>query len=56
MPEIPGKEKISALGVDLRSYIELRGPITVHEFMSLALTHGVHGYYQNKLAKIGAEG
>jgi len=40
---------------ELRSAIDLRGPITVSEFMSLALGHAKYGYYMRKDV-FGAEG
>jgi len=55
-PNIEGKEDMTELGKDLAAYIQLRGPITVHDFMSQALNHGIHGYYQRKEKKIGEEG
>lgn len=50
------KEKLSALGRDLLSYIKLRGPITVHDYMAQASNHAVHGYYQHAGEKIGKGG
>ena len=40
------KEPISPLGKDLRSYIKLKGPITLHDYMAQGLNHLLHGYYQ----------
>jgi NADH dehydrogenase [ubiquinone] 1 alpha subcomplex assembly factor 7 len=51
-----GKEPLTPLGTDLRSYIKLRGPITIHEFMTQAANHTSHGYYQNKSNQIGRQG
>ena len=53
---IEGKEDMTELGYDLKAYIELRGPITVHDFMSQCLNHGAFGYYQRLEKKIGKEG
>ena len=50
------KEELSELGKDLRSFIKLKGPVTVHDYMTQAANHGIHGYYQHKLAKIGTAG
>lgn len=50
------KEKLSDLGRDLLSYIKLRGPITVHDYMAQASNHAVHGYYQHTGEKIGKGG
>ncbi len=33
---------------ELASHIQFRGPLTVAEFMSKALTHPVHGYYMRR--------
>lgn len=51
------KETMSTLGKDLSSYIKMKGPITIHDYMSQTVNHIVHGYYQNKnLKKIGEAG
>lgn len=50
------KEAMSKLGEELVSNIKLRGPISMHEFMSLSANHIVHGYYQHKEDKIGSSG
>jgi len=50
------KEDMTELGLDLKAYIELRGPITVHDFMSQCLNNGAFGYYQSQEKKIGKEG
>ena len=50
------KEELSELGKELKSYIGLRGPITLHEYVSQSAMHFVHGYYQNKSSKIGSKG
>ena len=52
------KEPITPLGKELKSYIKNRGPLSINEFMTQALTHNVYGYYQNKLnaQKIGSSG
>jgi hypothetical protein len=54
--QAPQKELLTDLGEDLKSYIQMRGPITVNEYMSLALTHGLYGYYQQDFEKIGEDG
>lgn len=50
------KEESSELGKELKSYISLRGPITLHDYVSQAAMHFVHGYYQSKSSKIGSKG
>lgn len=52
------KEPLSPLARDLRSYIKLKGPITLHDFMAQSLNHSVHGYYQHNIEKekIGDKG
>ena len=57
-PSLPVVEKEieTPLGEDLNNYIRLRGPLTVHEYMSQCLNHGYYGYYQTKTQKIGTDG
>ncbi|KAF1790528.1 S-adenosyl-L-methionine-dependent methyltransferase [Phytophthora cactorum] len=43
-----GKSKENSLVHVLRSMIEVKGPLTVSEFMSRALSHPDHGYYMKK--------
>lgn len=50
------KESPSPLTKELQTYIKLRGAITIHEYMSQALNHVPHGYYQHTLEKIGSAG
>lgn len=50
------KELISPLGKDLKSYIKLKGPITLHDYMAQCLNHLMHGYYQSKGEVIGEKG
>jgi hypothetical protein len=50
------KEPMSPLARDLRSYIKMRGPITIHDYMAQALNHSAFGYYQYKSEKIGTQG
>ncbi len=50
------KEIISPLGKDLKSYIKLKGAITLHDYMAQCLNHLMHGYYQSKGEVIGKEG
>ncbi len=50
------RENASPLTHDLKTYIKLRGPITIHDFMAQALNHSAHGYYQHKFEKIGTGG
>jgi len=52
----PNKEEMTPLGEDLYTFIQIRGAITMHDYMSQALNHGIHGYYQHKEQKIGTEG
>ena len=40
---IPGKEAMSPLASELYDYIKLSGPISLHEYMSQAANHLVHG-------------
>lgn len=54
--DIVDKEDPSPLTKDLQSYIKLRGPITIHDYMAQSLNHVPHGYYQHKLEKIGSAG
>jgi hypothetical protein len=42
----PGKEVFTPLAEDIYSLIEIKGPISIHEYMSQTLNHSVHGYYQ----------
>jgi NADH dehydrogenase [ubiquinone] 1 alpha subcomplex assembly factor 7 len=49
------KEELSPLAKDLLSYIQLKGPITLHDFMSQTANHLLHGYYQSSRDKIGGE-
>jgi SAM-dependent MidA family methyltransferase len=52
-----GKEKLTPLALDLYELINLKGPITIHEYMSQTLNHNIHGYYQQKdNSQIGEEG
>lgn len=57
-PALPkvAKEAPTPLAKDLLSYIKLKGPVTLHDFMSQAANHLVHGYYQAPTEKIGARG
>jgi hypothetical protein len=52
------KEPLSPLAEELFEYINIRGPITLHEYLSQAANHVVHGYYQqtNKQKIGGAKG
>ena len=40
---IPGKEAMSPLASELSDYIKLSGPVSLHEYMSQAANHLVHG-------------
>ena len=54
---VEGKEAPSLLAKDLVTYIKLRGPITLHDYMAQASNHAIHGYYQNvSVDKIGSKG
>lgn len=57
-PALPkvAKESPTPLAKDLLSFIQLKGPVTLHDFMSQAANHLVHGYYQAPTEKIGARG
>ena len=50
------KEVLTPLGKDLISYIKIRGPITLHDYMSQCLNHLIHGYYQSSDELIGEHG
>ena len=50
-PAVIPKEKISPLGKDLQSFIKLKGPISLHDYMSQTLNHLLHGYYQGQFKK-----
>lgn len=52
------KEPLTPLAKELITYIKNRGPLSINEFMTQALTHNIHGYYQNKINenKIGSRG
>lgn len=50
------KEPLTPLAGDLLSYIKMRGPITLNEFMAQASNNRRHGYYQNEEDKIGVSG
>lgn len=49
------KEPLTPLAKDLRAIIELKGPITMHEYMSQCSNHVYHGYYQSQQDKIGTD-
>lgn len=51
----PCKEPATPLAKDLLSLIELRGAISIHDYMAFALHHSQHGYYRS-LEEIGAGG
>ncbi len=51
-----GKETASPLAKDLLSYILLKGPISLHDYMAQAANHALHGYYQSSQEKIGEKG
>src|SRR5690554_4171465 len=42
------KPGLTPLAKELMSIIKLRGPLSIHEFMSQALNNAKHGYYQTK--------
>jgi hypothetical protein len=42
------KPGLTPLAKELMNLIKLRGPLTIHEFMSPALNNSKHGYYQTK--------
>ena len=55
--QIPGnKELLTPLAKELRTLIQLKGPISLHDYMSHLLHHGVYGYYQSNSDKIGEKG
>lgn len=52
------KEEESPLAKDLKSYIRMKGPMTLRDYMAQCLNHPTHGYYQRKSLdnKIGGQG
>jgi hypothetical protein len=54
--DLPHKETKSPLGKDLTSYIKMRGPITLHDYIAQTSNHAIHGYYQQSSDKIGSSG
>lgn len=54
-PAVP-KEERTPLTKDLLSYIQLKGPISIHDFMAQTSNHLLHGYYQSEEAKFGEKG
>jgi len=52
----PNKEEMTVLAADLQTYIGVRGPISVQDYMLQCSNHFVHGYYQTSASKIGAGG
>lgn len=54
--DLPHKELKSPLGKDLTSYIKMRGPITLHDYIAQTSNHAIHGYYQQSSDKIGSSG
>ncbi len=52
----PSKELPTPLTKEIASRIKIKGPITMSEFMFLALQHPEHGYYTSKGEKIGERG
>ncbi len=52
----PLKEAPTPLTKEIASRIKIKGPITISEFMFLALQHPEHGYYTSKGDKIGERG
>jgi NADH dehydrogenase [ubiquinone] 1 alpha subcomplex assembly factor 7 len=51
-----GKEPPTPLARDLLSYIQFKGPISLHDYMAQAANHALHGYYQSSQEKIGEKG
>jgi NADH dehydrogenase [ubiquinone] 1 alpha subcomplex assembly factor 7 len=51
------KEKLTELGADLISYISMKGPLTMNDYMSFCLNHPKYGYYQredgDKIGEVG---
>ena len=52
----PNKESLSELAKDLKTYIKLKGPISLHDYIAQALNHPLYGYYQHQNEKIGTHG
>ena len=42
-------EQFTPLSNELLTRISMRGPITLHDYMSMALNHPLYGYYHNKI-------
>lgn len=50
------EQPMTPLAAELRQLIQLRGPITVHEYMTKCLSHTQYGYYSSKENVIGVTG
>ena len=53
---LPHKEARTKLAEDLTSYIRMRGPISLHDYIGQTSNHVIHGYYQQAAEKIGSGG
>ena len=53
---LPHKEPATKLAEDLMAYIEMRGPVTLHDYIAQTSNHRQHGYYQQAAEKIGSGG
>ena len=56
IPHNANKEDLTELALDMQSYIQMRGPISLHDFIVQGSNNLIHGYYQNDREKIGKEG
>ena len=53
----PDKEPLTPLAIHIYSVINMKGPITIHEFMSQTVNNSIHGYYHERdTEKIGDKG
>ena len=55
-PDLPSAAENAALKAFIGERIRGSGPITFHDFMSLALYHPQYGYYNSRRAKMGRQG
>ena len=58
LPHIEGTEprEYSGLLKSLATQLRVRGPMSIKEFMTAALTHPVHGYYMRRAEVFGRGG
>ena len=56
LTNMENKESANELAKDLMSIIELKGPISLHEYLGQCSNHILYGYYQSEKEKIGRRG